>query len=63
MLVGYARVSTHDQNMDLQTDALTVAGCDRLFIEKASGAQRDRPELQAALDYARAGDSIVVVAA
>jgi DNA invertase Pin-like site-specific DNA recombinase len=60
MLVGYARVSTHDQNMDLQTDALTAAGCDRLFIEKASGAQRDRPELQAALDYARAGDSIVV---
>lgn len=49
MLVGYARVSTHDQNMDLQTDALTAAGCDRLFIEKASGAQRDRPELQAAL--------------
>lgn len=60
MLVGYARVSTHDQNMDLQTDALTAAGCDRLFIEKASGAQRDRPELKAALDYVRAGDSIVV---
>ena len=60
MLVGYARVSTQDQNMDLQTDALMAAGCDRLFIEKASGAQRDRPELRAALDYARAGDSIVV---
>ncbi|MBL1265836.1 recombinase family protein [Methylomicrobium sp. RS1] len=60
MLVGYARVSTQDQNPDLQLDALKAAGCEKLFVEKASGAQRDRPELLAALDYLRAGDSLVV---
>jgi len=60
MLVGYARVSTQDQNPALQLDALKAAGCEKLFVEKASGAQRDRPELLAALDYLRAGDSLVV---
>jgi DNA invertase Pin-like site-specific DNA recombinase len=60
MLVGYARVSTQDQNPTLQLDALKAAGCEKLFVEKASGAQRDRPELLAALDYLRAGDSLVV---
>lgn len=60
MLVGYARVSTQDQNPTLQIDALNVAGCERVFTEKASGAQRDRPELAAALSYMRAGDSLVV---
>lgn len=60
MLIGYARVSTQDQNPELQLDALRKAGCEKLFVEKASGAQRDRPELTAALDYARAGDTIVV---
>lgn len=60
MLVGYARVSTQDQNPDMQTDALKAAGCERIFTEKASGAQHDRPELDAALDYMRAGDSLVV---
>jgi len=60
MLVGYARVSTQDQNPALQLDALKAAGCEKLFVEKASGAQRDRPELSAALDYLRAGDSLVV---
>jgi DNA invertase Pin-like site-specific DNA recombinase len=60
MLVGYARVSTQDQNPDLQLDALAAAGCERVFVEKASGAQRDRPELKAALDYVRPGDSLVV---
>jgi DNA invertase Pin-like site-specific DNA recombinase len=60
MLVGYARVSTQDQNPALQLDALKAAGCEKLFVEKASGAQRDRPELLAALDYIRAGDSLVV---
>src|SRR5690242_6110727 len=60
MLVGYARVSTLDQKPALQIDALTSAGCERIFTEKASGAQRDRPELKAALDYLRAGDTLVV---
>ena len=60
MLVGYARVSTLDQNPALQIDALKGAGCERIFTEKASGAQRKRPELKAALDYIRAGDTLVV---
>lgn len=60
MLVGYARVSTQDQNPALQLDALNAAGCEKVFTEKASGAQRDRPELAAALSYMRPGDSLVV---
>jgi DNA invertase Pin-like site-specific DNA recombinase len=60
MSVGYARVSTHDQDLALQLDALHAAGCERIFTEKASGAQRDRPQLQAALDYMRADDTLVV---
>jgi DNA invertase Pin-like site-specific DNA recombinase len=60
MLVGYARVSTQDQKPELQRDALTAAGCEKLFEEKASGAQRDRPQLMAALDFMRTGDTLVV---
>ena len=60
MLVGYARVSTQDQNPDLQLDALRQAGCERIYTEKASGAQRDRPQLAAALAYMRDGDTLVV---
>ncbi len=60
MLVGYARVSTQDQDLALQLDALTAAGCERVFTERASGAQRERPQLGAALDYMRAGDTLVV---
>jgi DNA invertase Pin-like site-specific DNA recombinase len=60
MLVGYARVSTQDQNPALQRDALEAAGCDKIFEEKASGAQRDRPQLMAALDYMREGDALIV---
>ena len=60
MLVGYARVSTLDQKPALQTDALTSAGCERIFTETASGAQRDRSELKAALAYLRSGDTLVV---
>ena len=60
MLIGYARVSTQDQNPDLQIDALTKAGCERIFEEKASGAKRNRPELKAAIKYARAGDTLMV---
>lgn len=60
MLIGYARVSTRDQMAHLQLDALREAGCEPIFEETASGAERDRPELKAALDYMRAGDSLVV---
>ena len=60
MLIGYARVSTLDQKPALQIDALKSAGCERIFTEKASGAQRERPELKAALEYLRSGDTLVV---
>jgi DNA invertase Pin-like site-specific DNA recombinase len=60
MNIGYARVSTQDQTPDLQLDALRAAGCKRVFEEKASGAQRDRPELMKALDHIRSGDTLVV---
>lgn len=60
MNIGYARVSTTEQNITLQTDALSEVGCERIFVETASGAQRDRPELQSALDYMRPGDTLVV---
>lgn len=60
MLIGYARVSTQDQKPELQLDALQQAGCEKIFTEKASGAQRDRPQLKAALEYVRAGDTLVV---
>ena len=54
MLVGYARVSTLDQNLDLQRDTLRKAGCERLFEEKKSGkAGTKRPEFEAALAYLR----------
>lgn len=60
-LIGYARVSTGEQNLDPQTDALTAAGCTRIFTDRASGALAERPQLAAALDYARRGDALVVV--
>jgi DNA invertase Pin-like site-specific DNA recombinase len=60
MLIGYARVSTLDQNLALQRDALSEAGCERIFIEQMSGAVADRPELMAALQFARGGDTLVV---
>ena len=60
MLIGYARVSTLDQNLDLQRDALSEAGCERIFIEQMSGAVADRPELREALKFARGGDTLVV---
>jgi DNA invertase Pin-like site-specific DNA recombinase len=61
MRIGYARVSREDQNADLQLDALKRVGCERIFVEKASGAQRDRPELKAALDFMRANSEDVLV--
>lgn len=60
MKIGYARVSTQDQDLTLQLDALKREGCERVFQEKASGGQRDRPELQVALAFMRAGDTLVI---
>lgn len=57
--VGYARVSTADQNPALQLNALAAAGCAKVFEDRASGARADRPGLHAALDYAREGDVLV----
>lgn len=59
-LIGYARVSTWDQSPDLQTDALVEAGCVRVFTDKASGTRTDRPQLTAALDYVRPGETLLV---
>jgi DNA invertase Pin-like site-specific DNA recombinase len=59
-LLGYARVSTADQRPELQLDALRAAGCYRIFVDTASGALDDRPELAKALDHLRPGDTLVV---
>jgi DNA invertase Pin-like site-specific DNA recombinase len=59
-LLGYARVSTTDQHPDLQIDALAAAGCYRVFVDRASGARTDRPQLTAVLDQLRPGDTLVV---
>ena len=60
MLLGYARVSDSSQNHDLQMDALRAAGCERIFIETASGARADRPELAKLLEQARSEDQICI---
>lgn len=60
MLVGYARVSTQDQNLDLQRDALSGAGCEKVFEDVASGAKAARTGLEEALVYMREGDTFVV---
>jgi DNA invertase Pin-like site-specific DNA recombinase len=60
MLIGYARVSTVDQNLALQRDALTEAGCQKIFTEQMSGAVTDRPALHDALEFARSGDTLIV---
>ncbi|RZN52418.1 recombinase family protein [Escherichia sp. E13S3] len=60
MLVGYARVSTDDQNLNLQRDALQVAGCEKIFEDQISGAKAERPGLQDVLAFARPGDTLVI---
>ncbi len=60
MLIGYARVSTKDQNLDLQVKALNQAGCDKIFSDKTSGKQSDREGLKIALEMLREGDVFVV---
>lgn len=60
MKIGYARVSTEDQNLDLQNDALKEAKCDHIFEEKISGKIKDRPALDEAPNFMRKGDTLVV---
>ena len=60
MLIGYARVSTSDQTLDLQKDALEKAGCSKIFTDTASGAKAERIGLDEALNYVRSGDTLVV---
>jgi len=60
MLIGYARVSTHEQNLDLQLDALKAVGCSKIFTDKISTLKEERKGLQEALDYVRPGDVLVV---
>jgi len=60
MLIGYARVSTLDQNPELQIEALNEVGCKKIFTEKISGAGKKRKQLQEALDYMREGDTLVI---
>jgi hypothetical protein len=60
MFIGYARVSTHEQTLDLQQDALTKAGCTKIFTDTASGAKTERIGLDEALNYVRKGDTLVV---
>ena len=60
MLIGYARVSTQDQNLELQLEALAKAGCKKVFEDKISGTRAERPGLNKALEMLREGDTLVV---
>ena len=60
MLIGYARVSTQEQQLDLQLDALKAIGCEKIFTDVASGSKTERPGFLEALTFARAGDTIIV---
>lgn len=60
MMIGYARVSSGEQNLDLQIDALTAAGCERIFTDKISSGREDRPGLRALLEVLEAGDVVTI---
>jgi DNA invertase Pin-like site-specific DNA recombinase len=60
MLIGYARVSTNEQNLDLQKDALEKDGCEKIYVEQASGSKSSRPELEKTIEMLREGDTLVV---
>jgi len=60
MNIGYARVSTQDQNLDLQNDALKAAGCEIIYTDKMSGTKKNRPGLEEILGFIRKGDTLVV---
>jgi len=60
MLIGYARVSTQDQSLDLQEDALKKAGCKKIFTDKVSGSRKERPGLNDLISHLREGDSLVI---
>lgn len=60
MKIGYARVSTRDQNLDLQIEALEKAGCEKIYQEKISGTTKNRPELDKMIEQFREGDELFV---
>ena len=60
MIIGYARVSTDDQKLEAQTDALEGVGAERVFADKITGSARSRPQLDQMLDHLREGDVVVV---
>lgn len=60
MLIGYARVSKFEQNLDLQTDAFKNIGIDRIFVDKASGVKSEKPQLKELLNFIRKGDTLTV---
>jgi len=60
MIIGYARVSMHDQNLDLQKDALNEAGCEKIFVDKITGKLLNRPGLEKTMEVLRSGDTLIV---
>ena len=60
MLIGYARVSTYEQNLDLQKDALEKVGCEKLIVDQISGKSSERPGLERIMEVLREGDTLVV---